>query len=43
MGYYEEEWKGLVVEAMEFIEQGIKLTCFYKTKVEWDELKKENN
>jgi hypothetical protein len=43
MGYYESEWEGLVVEAMEFVEQGIKLTCFYKTKVEWDGLKKENN
>jgi len=43
MGYYESEWEGLVVEAMEFVEQGIKLTCFYKTKVVWDELKKENN
>ena len=31
------------VEAMEFVEQGIKLTCFYETKVVWDELKKENN
>ena len=43
MGYYDTEWEGLVVEAMEFVEQGIKLTCFYKTKVVWDELKKENN
>jgi hypothetical protein len=43
MGYYETEWKGLIVEAMEFVEQGIKLTCFYETKVVWDELKKENN
>lgn len=39
MGYYEEEWKGLVVETMNFMEDGIKLTCFYETKVEWDQLK----
>ena len=39
MGYYETEWKGLIVEAMEFVEQGIKLTCFYETKVEWVKLK----
>jgi len=43
MGYYETEWEGLIVEAMEFVEGGIKLTCFYETKVVWDELKKENN
>ena len=43
MGYYETEWKGFIIESMEFVENGIKLTCFYETKVEWDELKKENN
>jgi hypothetical protein len=43
MGYHEEEWKGLVVEQMDFVEKGIKLTCYYETKVEWEELKKENN
>ena len=43
MGYYETEWKGFIIESMEFVEGGIKLTCFYETKVEWDELKRENN
>jgi hypothetical protein len=43
MGYYETEWKGFIIESMEFVEGGIKLTCFYETKVVWDELKKENN
>lgn len=44
MGYFETEWKGFVVESMEFVEEGgIKLKCFYETKVEWDELKRENN
>jgi len=43
MGYHEEEWKGLVVEQIDFVEKGIKLTCYYETKVEWEELKKENN
>ena len=43
MGYYETEWKGLIIESMEFVEGGIKLTCFYETKVVWDELKIENN
>ena len=43
MGYYETEWKGFIVEAMEVVGKGIKLTCFYETKVEWEELKKENN
>jgi hypothetical protein len=39
MGYYEEEWKGLVVETMNFVEDGIKLTCFYETKVDWIDIK----
>lgn len=39
MEYFEEEWKGFVVEAMDFTEDGVKLTCFYETKVEWDQLK----
>jgi hypothetical protein len=43
MVFYEEEWKGLVVEQIDFVEKGIKLTCYYETKVEWEELKKENN
>lgn len=43
MGFYETEWKDLVVEEMEFVESGIKLRCFYETKVVWEELKKENN
>lgn len=41
MGYFETEWKGFTIESMEFVEGGIKLTCFYETKVEWDELKGE--
>jgi hypothetical protein len=41
MGYYEEEWKGLVIESMEFVEAGIKLTCFYETKVDWIQIKED--
>ncbi len=39
MGYFEEEWKGFIVEAIDFIGDSVKLTCFYETKVEWDQLK----
>lgn len=39
MGIYDEEWEGLIVESMEFTEEGVKLTCFYETKVEWIDLK----
>ena len=38
MGYYETEWKDLVVESMEFVENGIKLTCIYTGQIIWEQI-----
>jgi hypothetical protein len=39
MGYYHEDWKDLVVEAIDIQEDGgIKLTCSYDGKITWEQI-----
>jgi hypothetical protein len=38
MGYYHDEWKNLIVESIEFLEDGVKLTCTYDKKITWEQI-----
>lgn len=38
MGHYVNEWKDLVVDSIEFLEEGVKLTCIYTAKIIWEQI-----